>query len=94
MRLAVFPARRNAMSRCTLRNIFTVLIYAGVGVFLYPYITGRLSSGIFFLVAGIGLAVLSSILRCACIEGDCSDRIPSDPSRNTAQSSRHHPTGR
>ena len=80
------------MSRCTLRNIFTVLIYAGVAVFLYPYITGRLSSGIFFLVAGIGLAVLSSILRCACIEGDCPDRVPSDPARTT-QPPRHHPAG-
>ena len=42
----VFLARRHAMSRCTLRNIFTVLIYAGVAIFLYPYLTGRLSSGI------------------------------------------------
>ena len=78
------------MSRCTLRNIFTVLIYAGVAVFLYPYFTGRLSSGIIFLVAGIGLAVLSSILRCACIEGDCPDRVPSDPAP-TAQPPRRHP---
>jgi hypothetical protein len=67
------------MSRCTLRQVFTVLIYAGVAVFLYPYFTGRLSTGIFFLVAGIGLAVLASILRCACVEGDCTDRIPPKP---------------
>jgi hypothetical protein len=67
------------MSRCTLRNIFTVLIYAGVALFLYPYLTGRLSSGIFYLVAGLGLAVLCGILRCACIEGDCPDRIPPKP---------------
>jgi hypothetical protein len=67
------------MSRCTLRNIFTVLIYAGVAIFLYPYFTGRLSSGIIFLVAGIGLAVLCGILRCACIEGDCPDSIPPKP---------------
>jgi len=62
------------MSRCTLRNIFTVLIYAGVALFLYPYLTGRLSSGLLLLVAGIGLAVLAGILRAACIEGDCPDR--------------------
>ncbi len=62
------------MSRCTLRYIFTVLIYAGVALFLYPYLTGRLSSGLIFLVAGIGLAVLAGIMRAVCVEGDCPDR--------------------
>ncbi|HEV2618425.1 MAG TPA: hypothetical protein VGU23_00635 [Acidobacteriaceae bacterium] len=65
------------MSRCTLRNIFTVLIYAGVAIFLYPYVTGHFSGGVIYLVAGIGLAVLCGILRCVCIEGDCPDRIAS-----------------
>ena len=81
------------MSRCTLRNIFTVLIYAGVALFLYPYLTGRLSNAIFYLVAGIGIAVLCGILRCACIEGDCPDRIPTDPSRSVARTSQRPPTG-
>ena len=62
------------MSRCTVRRVFTVLIYAGVAMFLYPYLTGRLSSGLFFLVAGIGIAVLAGILRCVCVEGDCAER--------------------
>ena len=62
------------MSRCTLRRIFTTLIYVGVAMFLYPYITGRLSSGLIFLVVGIAIAVLAGILRCVCIEGDCAER--------------------
>lgn len=62
------------MSRCTVRRIFTVLIYAGVAMFLYPYATGQLSSGLIFLVAGIAIAVLAGILRCVCVEGDCSER--------------------
>lgn len=62
------------MSRCTLRRIFTILIYAGVAMFLYPYLTGRLSSGMIFLVVGIAIAVLAGILRCVCIEGDCAER--------------------
>ena len=66
------------MSRCTLRNIFTVLIYAGVAIFLYPYVTGHFSSAVIYLVVGIGLAVLCGVLRCVCIEGDCPDRIASD----------------
>jgi len=67
------------MSRCTLRQVFTVLIYAGVGIFLFPYLTGHFSDALIFLVAGIGLAVLCGILRAVCIEGDCSDRIPPKP---------------
>jgi hypothetical protein len=62
------------MSRCTLRYIFTVLIYAGVGIFLFPYLTGHFSHAIFFLVAGIGLAVLCGLLRCSFEEGDCTER--------------------
>lgn len=62
------------MSRCTLRNIFTVLLYAGVGIFLFPYLTGHFSDAVLFLVAGIGLAVLCGILRCCYTEGDCSER--------------------
>lgn len=62
------------MSKCTLRNILTVLIYAGVAAFLYPYLTGRLSGGILFLVGGISLAVVCGILRAACMEGDCAER--------------------
>ena len=49
------------MSRCTLRNIFTVLIYAGVAIFLFPYLTGHFSNALLYLVAGIGLAVLCGI---------------------------------
>jgi len=81
------------MSRCTLRNIFTVLIYAGVAVFLYPYVTGHLSNALIYLVAGIGLAVLCGILRCACIEGDCPDRIPTNPAHSAVQPPHHHSTG-
>jgi hypothetical protein len=62
------------MSRCTLRYIFTVLLYFGVAIFLYPYFTGRLSSGVFYLVGGIGLAVLCGILPCCFTEGDCTER--------------------
>src|SRR5579883_834759 len=85
--------RRAAMSRCTLRRIFTVLVYAGVAMFLYPYVTGRLSSGLIFLVGGIGIAVLAGVLRCVCIEGDCAERearasIESTPPPSSGS---HHP---
>jgi hypothetical protein len=80
------------MSRCTLRRIFTVLIYAGVAMFLYPYLTGRLSSGLFFLVAGIGIAVLAGILRCVCVEGDCAEgEAQASIDTTTPTTKNHHP---
>ena len=81
------------MSRCTLRNIFTVLLYAGVAIFLYPYFTGRLSSEILFLVAGISLAVLCGVLRCCFAEGDCTERehIALKPSADSPETPPSHP---
>jgi hypothetical protein len=62
------------MSRCTLRYLLTVLLYAGVGIFLIPYFTGHLTAGILFLIGGACLTIVSGILRCYLIEGDCTDR--------------------
>jgi len=62
------------MSRCTLRRVFTILLYAGVGVFLFPYLTGHLGHALTYLLVGISVAVVFGILRCCCVEGDCSDR--------------------
>ena len=64
------------MSKCTLRSIFTVLIYAGVVIFLFPYFTGRLTNVGFCVAAGLGLAVVCGILRCCCTEGDCTEPAP------------------
>lgn len=81
------------MSRCTLRNIFTVLLYAGVGIFLFPYLTGHFSNAVIFLVAGIGLAVLCGILRCSYEEGDCTEReyLASKVSTDTKQPTASNP---
>jgi hypothetical protein len=78
------------MSRCTLRNIFTVLIYAGVAIFLYPYVTGHFSEAVVYLVAGIGLAVLCGVLRCVCIEGDCSERVDVEAVSHISQNPKQH----
>lgn len=77
------------MSRCTLRSIFTVLLYAGVGIFLYPYLTGHFSNAVLYLVAGIGLAVLCGVLRCCFAEGDCTEREYLTP--KASESDRSHP---
>ena len=76
------------MSKCTLRSIFTVLIYAGVVIFLFPYLIGRLTDVGYFVLAGLGLAVVCGSLRCCCTEGeegDCTvDPVPAKPT--------HHPS--
>ncbi len=74
------------MSKCTLRSIFTVLIYAGVVVFLFPYLIGRLTNVGFFVLVGLGLAVVCGILRCCYAEGDVGDcatgPTPADPTHH------------
>ena len=77
------------MSKCTLRSIFTVLIYAGLVIFLFPYFIGRLTNVGFFVLAGLGLAVVCGILRCCCAEGDEGD-CNVDPA--SADPTHHHPT--
>lgn len=68
------------MSRCTLRYLLTVLLYAGVAIFLWPYFTGRIATGILFLIGGAALIVVCGIFRCYLTEGDCKDRTITRPS--------------
>lgn len=61
--------------RRALRTLLTILMYAGVAIFLFPYLTGRITAGILFMIIGAGVAVSCGLLRCYLTEGDC-DRIP------------------
>ncbi len=63
------------MSKKVLRVVLTILMYAGVVVFLLPYVTGRLTAGVIFLIIGAGSAVICGLLRCYLTEGDCG-KIP------------------
>jgi len=65
------------MTRKTWRIVLTILMYAGVVVFLLPYFRGKImtSSGIWFMIVGVGMAVVCGLLRCYLTEGDCA-RIP------------------
>ena len=68
------------MSRCTLRYLFTVVMYAGIAVFLIPYISGKISSGVILLIAGMGIAIVSGLLRCYYSEVDTSEQhLPEKP---------------
>jgi hypothetical protein len=65
------------MTRKTWRIVLTILMYSGVVVFLLPYFRGKImtSSGIWFMIVGVGMAVVCGLLRCYLTEGDCA-RIP------------------
>lgn len=62
------------MTKKSWRVVLTILMYAGVVVFLLPYIRGRIMHGIGFMIVGAGMAVVCGLLRCYLTEGDC-DRI-------------------
>jgi hypothetical protein len=63
------------MTKRVMRVVLTILMYAGVVVFLLPYLTGRLTTGINLLIIGAGSAVICGLLRCYLTEGDCG-RVP------------------
>jgi hypothetical protein len=63
------------MSKGILRILLTILMYAGVAVFLFPYFTGHIFAGIPFMIVGISCVVVCGFLRCYLTEGDCG-RIP------------------
>lgn len=59
------------MSKKSLRKILTVLMYAGVVVFLFPYFSGKIVTGIWLMIFGAVMAVVCGLLRCYLTEGDC-----------------------
>jgi len=63
------------MTRSITRIVLTILMYAGVVVFLFPYFAGRITTGILFMIIGAGATVLFGVLRCYLTEGDCG-RVP------------------
>jgi hypothetical protein len=63
------------MTKRVMRVVLTILMYAGIVIFLLPYITGRLTTGINLLIIGAGAAIICGLLRCYLTEGDCG-RVP------------------
>jgi hypothetical protein len=63
------------MSRSIMRIVLTILMYAGIAVFLYPYFTGHIMSGLGWMIIGIACTVVCGFLRCYLTEGDCA-RVP------------------
>jgi hypothetical protein len=49
--------------------LFTILMYAGVGIFLLPYLTGKASAAPLLMLLGGIIAVVCGVLRCYFAEG-------------------------
>ena len=56
-----------------IRTLVTLFMFVGVVLFLLPYFTGSMSTGIVFLIVGSLMAVGCGFLRCFLIEGDCNE---------------------
>jgi hypothetical protein len=49
--------------------VLTILMYAGVGLFLLPYFTGKASTAPLLMLLGAIIAVVCGLLRCYFTEG-------------------------
>jgi hypothetical protein len=67
------------MSKASMRVLLTILMYSGVGIFLYPYVSGVASGAMLLLIGGAAMTVGCGLCRCFLTEGDCSDRHMSKP---------------
>jgi hypothetical protein len=62
------------LSKPACRIALTILMYAGVLLFLFPYLSGRVFTGVVFVITGAALAVVAGLARCFLTDGDCTER--------------------
>ena len=53
-----------------MRTLLTILMYAGVGIFLLPYAFGKASIAPVMMLLGGIIAVVCGLLRCYLTEGE------------------------
>lgn len=58
------------MNTSTARTLLTIFTYAGVGIFLLPYVVGSASSAPLLMLVGGLIAVICGLLRCYFTEGE------------------------
>jgi len=54
----------------TARTLLTILMYAGVGIFLLPYAAGKASNAPRLMLLGGIIAVVCGLWRCYLTDGD------------------------
>lgn len=58
------------MHRSTARTLLTILMYAGVGIFLLPYAVGKASTAPLLMLLGGVISVVCGLLRCYLTENE------------------------
>jgi len=58
------------VNRRTARTLLTILMYAGVCVFLLPYFTGKAASAPLLMLLGATISVVCGLFRCYFTEND------------------------
>ena len=58
------------MHRSTVRAVLTILMYAGVGIFLLPYVFGKASTAPMLMLLGGSISVVCGLLRCYLTENE------------------------
>ena len=71
--------KHEIIDRSTLRILLTIFMYVGVAVFIYPYATSHMTSGVYFLICGAILTLTCGALRCYLTDGDCTERFHNKP---------------
>ena len=62
------------MLKPVIRIALTILMYCGVLLFLAPYVTGRVFTGVIFIVTGAAVAIIAGLARCFLTEGGCTEK--------------------
>jgi predicted MFS family arabinose efflux permease len=63
---------KTIFDRVCMRTLVTIFMFVGVALFLLPYFSESLSTGIIFLILGATIAVSCGFLRCY-LDGDCAE---------------------
>ena len=63
-------AKGGEVNKRTVRTLLTILMYAGVGIFLLPYAFGKASIAPVMMLLGGIIAVVCGLLRCYLTEGE------------------------
>jgi hypothetical protein len=60
------------ITRSVCHTLFTIVMYGGVFIFLFPYLSGKASTLALF-VLGAAVSILAGACRCYFTEGGCAD---------------------
>ncbi len=64
---------RTLFDKVCIRSLATLFMVVGVAICLVPYVAGRMSSVLLFLIPGLLLTIACGLVRCYLTEGECRE---------------------